>query len=305
MSEVLVFTNSNRYKCLEELPSDSVEFSMSYCGWEQCKPGHRFGPNRREMYALHIVLGGKGTLEINGQVFSLKKGDAFLLCPGVEAWYEADLTDPWQYIWMGIEGYKAGKTLEMCGMREKTPVHRVDCAERLKEYMDQILDTPGLEVEAITKRNGYVKLFVAALIESNERLYPSAVQEHTYPGVVYVKHAMEYISRHYREKIKINELADYIGVNRSYLTNTFKKTIGCSPQEYLVNLRMEKAKSMLLNTQKTINVIAEEVGYSDQLAFSKIFKQKCNMSPRAFREQENKVVIYDEKDAFHGRIGKE
>ena len=50
------------------------------------------------------------------------------------------------------------------------------------------------------------------------------------------------VSHHYQEKVKINELADYIGVNRSYLTSSFKKAVGCSPQEYLVNLRMEKAK---------------------------------------------------------------
>ena len=78
----------------------------------------------------------------------------------------------------------------------------------------------------------------------------------------------DYIAYHYREKIKINELADYIGVNRSYLTSSFKKAIGCSPQEYLVNLRMEKAREMLRNTDMQINAIAAAVGYQDQLAFS-------------------------------------
>ena len=71
------------------------------------------------------------------------------------------------------------------------------------------------------------------------------------------------------EKVKINELADYIGVNRSYLTSSFKKAVGCSPQEYLVNLRMEKAKNLLKNTDMPINAVAAAVGYQDQLHFQR------------------------------------
>lgn len=302
MAEVTVYTNSKRYKCLEDIPSDSVELSLGYCGWEKCSPGHRFGPNKRESYALHVILNGRGVFEYNGKHYQLEKGDAFLLWPGMEAWYEADKQDPWEYLWIGMQGYKADKIFEQAGFGRKLPLHRVDCEEVLKFYIDQIMEKPGLVQEETMYRNGYMKLFIAALLESNERLYPSTIQEHTYPGSVYVKHAIEYMYHHYREKIRINELAEYIGVNRSYLTNMFKKNIGCSPQEYLVNLRIEQAKDLLRHTQKSISTVAEEVGYHDQLAFSKIFKQRCHMSPRAYREQENKVVVHAEKGAFHGRI---
>ncbi|MCA5962258.1 helix-turn-helix transcriptional regulator [Blautia sp. RD014234] len=111
---------------------------------------------------------------------------------------------------------------------------------------------------------------------------------------------MEYISFNYNQKIEINELADYIGVNRSYLTSSFKKAIGCSPQEYLVNLRMEKARSLLKNTDMQINAIANSVGYVDQLAFSKIFKQHYGMSPRAYREEEEELVIKNKKGDYEG-----
>ena len=122
--------------------------------------------------------------------------------------------------------------------------------------------------------------------------------EHTYPGTVYVKHAMEYIKHHYREKIKINELAEYIGINRSYLTNMFKKTIGCSPQEYLVEFRMEKAKNLLKNTDMPINAVAAAVGYQDQLAFSKIFKQNFTVSPKEYRKTKEELQLGTVKGDF-------
>ena len=59
---------------------------------------------------------------------------------------------------------------------------------------------------------------------------------------------MDYINQHYNEKLRISELATYIGVNRSYLTSSFKKVTGYSPQEYLMLLRMDKAASMLTKT---------------------------------------------------------
>lgn len=113
-----------------------------------------------------------------------------------------------------------------------------------------------------------------------------------------MKHAMDYIAHHYREKIKISELADYIGVNRSYLTSSFKKAIGCSPQEYLVNLRMEKAREMLRNTGMQINAVAAAVGYQDQLAFSKIFKQHFGTSPKAYREMGEELQLVSEKGKY-------
>ena len=130
-------------------------------------------------------------------------------------------------------------------------------------------------------------LFFATLMEDYKKIVPAIVNQHSYPGSVYVKHAMDYIAHHYREKIKISELADYIGVNRSYLTSSFKKAIGCSPQEYLVNLRMEKARE-----------IAAAVGYQDQLAFSKIFKQHFGTSPKAYREMGEELQLVSEKGKY-------
>ncbi len=302
MGQVTAYTNEGRYKCLEDLPIDSAELSLGYCGWEQCYPGHRFGPNKRTSYALHIVTNGKGKLEKNGEVFHLKSGDAFLLCPEEEAWYEADEKEPWAYSWIGLYGYKVKKVMQYAGFSKEKPVQSLKCTALLKSYIDEILEVHRLTTEESMRRNGYLNLLLAELIEDNEKFNTKTMPEHTYSGSVYVKHAMEYMEHHYREKIKINELAEYIGINRSYLTNMFKKTIGCSPQEYLVEFRMEKAKNLLKNTDMQINAVAEAVGYPDQLAFSKMFRLYTNMSPKAFRQTKEELVFENRKGAFHGRI---
>ena len=71
-----------------------------------------------------------------------------------------------------------------------------------------------------------------------------------------------------------------------------------SPQEFLMNFRMEKAASLLCDTQSPINAIAYEVGYVDALSFSKAFKRRYGMSPSEFREKRPKLAMRDKKGTY-------
>lgn len=301
MKQVSGYTSSAKYKCLEDLQKESVDICLIYCGWEYCEPGHRYGPNLRASYILHFVREGKGTFEVNGKVYHLGPGDAFMIQPNTEAWYEADLEDPWSYMWIGFTGLKADECANSADFSMRMPVRKVGCIKVLNDYIDEMLESRQLSFSDELRRNGFLMLFFSELIKDYRGNSVGAAM-HPYPGSVYVKYAVEYIASNYDKKIKINELADYIGVNRSYLTSSFKKTMGCSPQEYLVNLRMEKARSLLEKTDMQINVIANAVGYSDQLAFSKIFKQHFGMSPKAYRGVEHELVVKSKKGDYRRRI---
>lgn len=302
MVHTVGYTSSARYKCLEDLQKESIDLCLTYCGWEYCDPAHRFGPNKRTSYVLHIVREGKGILEIGEKKHYLQKGDAFLIPPETEAWYEADAQEPWSYIWMGFTGLKADECVAGAGFSLKNPVHTLGCVEKLSGYVDQMLEAHQLSYADELKRNGLLMMAFSDMIEDFYNNHSTrATQTHLYPGSVYVKHAMEYITDHYNKKLKISELADYIGVNRSYLTSSFKRTIGCSPQEFLVNLRVEKAKSLLRKTDLSINAVANAVGYQDQLAFSKVFKQHCGVSPRAYKEAKSELIIKEKKGEYPRR----
>lgn len=300
MSHTVGLTSSARFKCLEDLQKDSVDLCLTYCGWEYCDPSHRFGPNKRGAYVLHIVKKGKGTLEINKKTYELEAGDAFLIPPGTEAWYEADKEDPWCYMWLGFVGIRSDECVNSAGFSLRNPVRKLACVKKINEYIDQMLEAYQLSYANELKRNGLLHMVFAELIEDylQNSVNTGGVAAHPYPGSVYVKHAMEYITHHYNERLRINELADYIGVNRSYLTSSFKKNVGCSPQEFLVDLRMKKAKSLLKQTDMPISGVANAVGYTDQLAFSKAFKRYSGMSPRMYKEEKNELVFRNQKGDY-------
>ena len=92
------------------------DFRLCYCGYEECEPGHSFGPAVKNHYVLHYVLSGKGEFSVNNQHYTISKGEAFLIEPNVRAYYKADEETPWTYLWVGFDGDHAEEYLrEMKG----------------------------------------------------------------------------------------------------------------------------------------------------------------------------------------------
>ncbi|MBS6194096.1 MAG: AraC family transcriptional regulator [Clostridiales bacterium] len=289
MSDTFEYKSSPRFQQLLNQEKDSIDLSLFDCGWEVCKPSHRYGPNKRNFYLLHMVCQGRGFLDMDGKKWQLEKGDIFLIPMGKEAWYEADAKEPWSYMWIGFVGVKSEECLEMAGITERKPVRRIQCIETLRKYIDEIMEMRQYSYANELKRNGLLMIIFSALVEDYENSLPiKAGTENLLPISIQksnVRYAVEYIVQHYSETLKINELAEMIGVSRSYLSVSFKKSTGHSPQEFLIAYRLEKAAALLKKTDLPVSAVANAVGYPDQLAFSKIFKRRYGVSPRSYKEK--------------------
>jgi len=97
--------------------------------------------------------------------------------------------------------------------------------------------------------------------------------------------AKTYLDERFDQSISSVEVAKAAHLSTRQLNTLFKREIGKSPQEYLLQIRMEKAKQLLMTTSLRVHQVAEKVGYTNLAAFSDRFKQVCGYSPRYFREQ--------------------
>ena len=104
-------------------------------------------------------------------------------------------------------------------------------------------------------------------------------------SVYYIKEAIHYIEQNFQNHITVEEIASVCGINRSYFGKIFRKSIGRSPQEFLMNYRMVKATELLKLTSLSIAEIGSAVGYENQLHFSRAFKTIYGVSPREWRNQ--------------------
>ena len=95
-----------------------------------------------------------------------------------------------------------------------------------------------------------------------------------------------FIDENYYKKITVKSIADKFYLSKDYVRNLFIKFYGTSPKNYIQNVRMERAKELLLTTETSIKVVAGSVGYDDALLFSKMFKKYYNVSPKKYRSGE-------------------
>ncbi len=295
------FTEDVDFVCFEDLQQTQNisivnPINLDYCGREKCKPGFQFGPFVRECYVIHMVFGGRGELLLGGARYELTAGQAFLIRPEEEVIYRADQEDPWEYMWVGFHGCRTEEFIRQIGFDEGNSVIEFHNAEALEQTIRQMLEARQLTFTNELIRMSALFAFFALLTQENVKV--PHIQQSSYPDSVYVRNAVNLIMRSYKKKIRVAELADMIGISRSHLTNVFKKEMKVSPQEFLMNYRMEKAAQLLRETELPVNVVAAEVGYSDSLSFSKLFKQRYGMSPSGYRNTEVELAEKNRKGDY-------
>lgn len=278
------YRGAGKYKCLQEIPEERAELSLRHCGWESGIRKMQYRQDLKSVYVLGFVKSGNGTLKMGGEIYHLEQGDALLALPGRDIYYETDQNKPWTYMWIGFSGVRVEMNLSVAGFSKENPIHKVRCGEQIGVYIDLIMEAYQTSAQDRLKRNGMLLLIFSELIKDYDKYAGNTGGIRTDQGAVYVKEAARYMDAHYNEKIKIQEVADHVGVNRSYLASSFQKVLGCSPHGYLVKVRMEKARSLLAGTDLQICLVADSVGYTDPLAFTKIFKSSFGMSPRTYRK---------------------
>lgn len=109
-------------------------------------------------------------------------------------------------------------------------------------------------------------------------------QEHQEEERRPVRLAKQYIMNHYTEAITLELVAAHVGFSPSYFSSVFKREAGIGFADYLIQLRMEKAKELLKNSKINIKDVCNEVGYSDLKHFTASFRKYTGLKPGEFRK---------------------
>ena len=270
---------------------------LEYCGTQECPPGHMWEGYRKN-YVIHTVTRGKGTFTVRGKTYSIGAGQAFAMFPGEFYHYEADRDDPWEYCWIGFEGFRCDAYVKRIGFEKgRRYVVSAPKPEDIWKMVTKITDYGSLTCLDEVRRLALLLDILAELMEGSGE---AAEQQLDYPGSTYVRYLVDYLDYHYAEKIRLAEIAEKIGVSRSYLTHSFKALMHMPPKEYLTRVRMRQAKYLLLNTSKTITEISHLCGYDDSMSFDKSFRKYYEQSPGAYRKS-NTVQV--EKSAMQTAYG--
>ncbi|MCR4618416.1 MAG: AraC family transcriptional regulator [Lachnospiraceae bacterium] len=254
---------------------------LNNCGCSQTEPLHSFGPASKPHFLIHYVLSGKGTFKFRGKTYHLEKGYGFLINPDELAFYQADETDPWSYIWVGFGGSEAENHLKNMGLSGNHPIFSCPESAELYDIVKDMMEHNTVGTANELRRNGLLGVFLS-IIAGSESV---EVLENKDKGNAYIEKAIDFIQSNYYNPIKVTDVADYVCVNRSYLYTLFQNIVGMSPQQFLTTFRLTKAKELLESTDYSIESIALSCGYSDSQVFTKAFHQARGVTPSVYRKE--------------------
>ena len=232
-------------------------------------------------YQLVYITRGQGIFESEptGRV-RITEGQVFLLYPGIWHRYHPARKTGWDENWIGFNGETADRIMKAF-FPPDSAVISVGYDQRLhgliRSVAERVREAPP----------GYQQLIAAdtlealALVRSRSMSYHASDRE----GSKKVQQAREFLLARSAEDVKVEDLAKDLGLSYSRFRTLFRERTGSSPHQYLLSIRINKARDLLLYSKLTIAEIAETSGFSSAYYFSRLFQQKVGCAPTQFRNQ--------------------
>lgn len=149
--------------------------------------------------------------------------------------------------------------------------------------------------KAAEKSETMIQLLIAQLLIRIARLRRETVSSSRVQSEWYVKQSMEYMHQNYDREIQVKEIAGVVNLHPGYLQRIFKAVTGQTLMGYLMEIRMEKAQMLLLETDIPIADISDYIGVGSRQYFHMLFKAHTNFTPTEYRRSMNThKVVYPE-----------
>ena len=245
------------------------------CGRDACNSDLAWGPVAKAWYVLHFVVSGKGKFKTERGEYQISENEIFIIKPGEVTYYEADKSEPWEYIWLSFYA-----NIPLPDVIEKSDVIKAP-------YLKACFTEATKRNDSLENARGFEEFLLAKIWEiiSLVKLY----EKRANPQGNYVKRALSIMESEFETGITTQEIAQRLSLDRTYFTKLFTEATNISPGKYLHNIRMNKAAQMLRLKKYTISVVASSVGFSDVFSFSRAFKAHFGVTPSRYAEDSEQI----------------
>lgn len=221
------------------------------------------------VYKMHFVTKGCGKININGIIYELEENDVFLTFPSVRYAIESD--DDFEYIYISFLGMRANRIMDKLNITKKNFLFK-GCDDLSLIWKNSIFD----DISVLSWRCEGILLYTFSNIV---QLTSEQNQEYT-ESVLKIK---KYIDENFTDtNLSLDKISRIYTYNKKYISSSFKKKMGVGIVQYISELRIQHACSLIERGVTSVKDISFLSGYNEPLYFSKIFKSKIGISPKEY-----------------------
>ena len=267
--------------------------STGYADVSLCQYGRFIGdankpllPFLNENTVILYLTGGSGSMKLGTTAHNIESGMIVVLFPHQCVNCTAMVGDDPEIMWVEMKGDSLPMILLRAGLTPQKPTLIPTQSAEQSELLHLFtkLTDPDQQYGPLRANGMALQLLDSLVCESPRPCQPKIANLQQY----YVEKSIRYIETKYPLDISVEDVAEYCGLNRSYLGKLFRDATGMTTQEYLIRHRMRIACSYLERGAAPIATIARSVGYPNQLHFSRAFHKVFGIPPREWQKQNRK-----------------
>ncbi|MDP4183801.1 MAG: AraC family transcriptional regulator [Bacteroidota bacterium] len=235
-------------------------------------------------YQILYITEGSGIFENKYGNFKVNSGDVIILFPGEWHRYCPNKQTGWKEHYLGFNGAFAENILSLPPFSKEEPVLSVGFNVQLLDLYCQVIETVHNE------RAGYQQICAGITMTILAQIN-ALIKYKDFEGKeveLKVRKACIFLRENLDKQINVEEIAEKLNIGYSHFRKMFKKYTGLSPVQYHFQLRMKHAYDMLVSTDKSVKMIAYDLGFQSLFYFTKVFKQKTGMTPTDVRKMNKK-----------------
>ena len=243
-----------------------------------------------------IVLGGSGYQHINAEKYFISMGDVFIVKGEAQHYFtdthnlslfnigfQPQVIDYFAPLLQQLPGYHTLFILEPAYRKQNNFSRKLHLDAGDLQLLKEMLGP--LSEEFRTRRPGSEFIVTSLFMQITGFLCRrhSAANTGGLYGTDACARILEYIENNYTDTITLEQLAHISGMSKNGIIAMFKRLYGATPMKYINNLRLNKARELLKNTDLPISQLAYQCGFTDSNYFARVFKEQQGVSPRRFR----------------------
>jgi len=265
--------------------SEISPMNLFQCGFERQPVNIGNVPLIRNHLLIFYVVKGQGTYFQGNKAIKIVPGQVFILLPDLVTDYIYDDDNPWEYYFLTFLANNADfyANLSALGIDNNNCVLTLNSPiSVISEWLSHVVESFMEPDENKFRSLGYMYLFLAEIAEA------SPLKKNRETGEQYIDKIIRYVLKNFARNLTVDSLAKQFNLSRSHLCRLFKAYTGLSPQRYLINTRVEAAKSFLASSRYSMKEIAQNCGFRDSMHLSIIFKSYTSLSPTEYRKSMQK-----------------